>query len=121
MAAPASSPRRQPPEHPSHGDILHAIAELQKDVGVIIIDVKGVKDAVAEVQRCLGHEEEDARGVTFGTGLVGRHIRLQARVDGRFKLYDDWRNLAIGCIATLTLMTGVVWWLVQNKLDEVLR
>jgi hypothetical protein len=109
------------PENPSHGDIMRAVNGMRADMGVLIMDMKGLKTELAAVVKCLGKEDEDEHGNAFGTGLVGRHMRLQARVDKRFRLYDDWRNYAIATFMTASMFIGIIWWIVEKRIEQVLR
>lgn len=109
------------PENASHADILKAVHKCQHDIGVMIMDMQGLKGQVQMLIRCLGEEGEDDHGVPVGTGLVGRHMRLAARVDKRFRSFDDWRNYAIGAIAAAGMMLAAIWWLIEQRVSQVLR
>lgn len=109
------------PENPSHADILKAIGSLQKDVGVILMDLQGLKSQVQALIRCVGEEKEDDHGQLYGTGLVGKHMRLAARVDKRFRSFDDWRNYAMGALGASTLLIAAIWWIIKYRIEELLR
>lgn len=54
--------------------------------------------------------EENAEG-TGGTGLIGRVMRVEAKVHA----YDELKQRAYGAIGALAVSIGVVWWLVKAK------
>jgi hypothetical protein len=87
-------------ETPTHADILAAIKAL------------GVKvDALAQA---VGTEDYDHHGQRIGTGVRGRIMRLELRV-------DLWRNRIIGALFAGSVLIACVWWLVQDKVGGVLK
>ncbi len=71
--------------------------------------------------KTVGDTREDNDGHLVGTGLLGSILRLTFRVDDRFRLYDKWVALAVGFSFAFIPLGGVVWWLISDKLDGLLR
>lgn len=69
---------------------------------------------LGEIKAALGEENEDGSG---GTGLTGRLMRVEARV----LEYDRWRDRIIGGLSALTILLGVLWWLLKERLAELLK
>lgn len=108
-------------ETASHADILKAVNKCSHDISVVLMTVQRLQTQVENVVKCLGEEKEDERGQTFGTGLVGKHMRLESRVDKRFRSFDDWRNYAMGASAASVLLIAAVWWIIKVRVAELLQ
>jgi hypothetical protein len=71
--------------------------------------------------RSIGTESQDEYGVPVGTGIVGRLMRLERDVQRRFATWDGWVKTATGAIAAATVLGGVLWWLLGERLGELLK
>lgn len=120
--------RRGQPISRSHEDIYDAVSEASRkaDDAVHRTDLMAqtlqrVESKVDDVMKILGHGGEDEQGRPIGTGLVGTVMRLSKHVGDRFRLYDRWMALAIGGIAVGLPMAVAIWWLIQERVAEVLK
>lgn len=118
-----AEPKRS--EHPTHADLRH-------DLDVVLLTIQGIqkdhsaafseiRQALEHIKKIVGHVGTDERGNLIGTGIAGDLGRLRERVDKRFGLYDGWVKYAAGALAAITVAGGVIWWLIQSRVDEVLR
>lgn len=124
---PMPTRRRKPAPQRSHDEIYDLTAKADKAArdavhrtDMLTEVVQRVELKLDEVVMAIGKESEDERGERVGTGVVGRLMRLESRVDGRFSLYDGWVKLAIGFGVAVTVLAPVVWWLVNGALARVL-
>jgi hypothetical protein len=75
---------------PSHAEIFARLGEIQTDL-------RSLSDRV-------GHESTGADGAVRGSGLTGRLIRAEARLEG----LDALKNKALGGFAALTLVSALL-------------
>lgn len=80
--------------------------------------VEAKLDVLAKI---VGSSEEDERGEQVGTGLVGTVMRLTKHVKDRFNVYDKWRFIAWGFLAACGVFGPVLWWLLDSKLEALLK
>lgn len=113
------------PEHPTHADLRHDLdmqtLVLQRIETAMKDGFAALRLEVASIKETVGHVGTDDRGDLIGTGIAGDLGRLRQRVDRRFGQYDGWIKYAAGALASITVLGAVIWWLVQNKIDAVLR
>lgn len=109
------------PEDASHADILAAVRLLGESVNLQAMTLQRVETKVDDVRKCIGDEGEDERGAKVGTGIRGRLMRLEDRVDRRFDTFDDWRNYAVGALAAGSILIAAVWWIIQDKVGHLLK
>ncbi|MDP1738924.1 MAG: hypothetical protein Q8L23_15965 [Caulobacter sp.] len=126
------APRRRKAEPPpSHADILAGVervtarqdeAERLQDMHIVtaqrleVAVANGFAAAQTEmgaIRKSIGDEGEDAYGKPVGTGVVGRLMRLEHRLSR----YDGWVKSAGAAGIPLAIAGGVVWWLIQNRLE----
>jgi len=69
----------------------------------------------------IGTESQDEYGQPVGTGIVGRLMRLERDVQRRFATWDGWVKTATGAIAAATVLGAVLWWLLGERLGELLK
>lgn len=118
-------------EHPTHGAILQAVLEVQKqlgalssqvgevvrDVAVITMDTQGMKISVVDLKNAIGTETTNEDGKKTGSGIFGR----VGRMENRQLVYDRWTNRAVGIAMAATVFGGALWWLLESKLEHVLK
>jgi hypothetical protein len=75
--------------------------------------VEGKLDGLIKL---VGFEEEDERGERIGKGILGRLIRLEAKVEKKFAIYDGMIKWGAGLFAGLTATGASVWLLAKEKL-----
>lgn len=123
MAAP-----RKPRTTRSHEDIYELIeaASRKADDAVHRTDlltqvVQRIETKLDGVRSTIGGEGQDERGEPVGTGIVGRLMRLEAKVSRRFSQYDGWVKLVVGFTAAAAIFLPVLWWLMSGRLEAVLK
>ena len=123
---PETAPRRRAravnqPEGKIHDEIYQLIEEssLKADQAVqASAEIKGLLEALTAA---IGSESQDEYGKPVGTGIVGRLMRLERDVQKRFATWDGWVKTATGAAMAATLLGGVVWWLLGDRLAELLK
>jgi hypothetical protein len=98
-----------------------------------LIEASSLKAAQAERERAeitallttltaaIGIESLDEYGKPVGTGIVGRLMRLENNVQRRFATWDGWVKTATGAAMAATILGGVLWWLLGERLGELLK
>lgn len=118
-------------ESPTHGAILAAVLELQKqigqlatkvdeavrDVGIITMDAQSMKMTILDLKRAIGAEATDEDGRKTGDGIFGR----VGRIENRQLVLDRWTNRVIGIAMAATVFGSILWWLISGKLEAVLK
>lgn len=118
-------------EHPTHGAILQAVLEVQRqigtlsskvdevvrDVAVITMDAQGLKSTAMDLKRAIGTETTDEDGRKTGDGIFGR----VGRIENRQLVYDRWTNRVIGVCMAASLFGSIFWWYAGDHLGKVLR
>ncbi len=118
-------------DHPTHAAILQAVLEVQKqlgsmaskvddvvrDVAFITMDSQVLKSTVLDLKRAIGNETTDEEGKKTGDGIFGR----VGRIENRQLVYDRWTNRVVGIAMAATVFGGILWWLLESKLEHVLK
>lgn len=121
-----------PPEGKTHDEIYQLIEEssLKADQAVqASAEIKGLLEALTAA---IGSEGQDEYGKPVGTGIVGRLMRLERDVQHRFvtlerdvqrrfATLDGWTRTATGVAMAAAVLGAVIWWLVGEKLAELLK
>ena len=110
-----------PPEGKTHDEIYQLIEEssLKADQAVqASAEIKGLLEALTAA---IGSEGQDEYGKPVGTGIVGRLMRLERNVQRRFATLDGWTRTATGVAMAAAVLGAVIWWLVGEKLAELLK
>lgn len=109
----------------SHEDIAHRQDMMALTMQRIELALKEGFDTsareIAEIKKTVGWVGTDPHGALVGEGIAGDLGRLKARVDKRFGVYDGVTKYAAGATAAAVLALAVIWWLLESRLDEVLR
>lgn len=112
-------------EQPSHADIRNDInvltLTLQKLQTTVANGFEKNNADIAAIKEVVGYAKTDEHGALIGVGIAGDLGRLRERVDRRFARYDAFQRYAMGAMAATTLLAAVLWWLLQEKLAEVLK
>ncbi len=74
-----------------------------------------------DLTHAIGTESHDEYGQPVGTGIVGRLMRLERDVQRRFATWDGWVKTATGAAMAATVLGGVLWWLLGERLGELLK
>jgi hypothetical protein len=123
---PETPPRRRArvvnqPEGKTHDEIYKLVeaSSLKADQAVqASAEIKGLLESLVG---SIGTESQDEYGVPVGTGIVGRLMRLERDVQRRFATWDGWVKTATGAIAAATVLGAVLWWLLGERLGELLK
>lgn len=121
-----------PVEGKTHDEIYQLIEEssLKSDQAVqASAEIKGLLEALTAA---IGSEGQDEYGQPVGTGIVGRLMRLERDVQHRFvtlerdvqrrfATLDGWTRTATGVAMASAVLGAVIWWLVGEKLAELLK
>lgn len=101
----------------SLGAVGAQIETIKGDLGINTLALQGVQTKLADLVKAVGEETLGDDGQKKGTGLFGRVARLE-----NVKLvYDRWTNRVIGMGMAATLLAGIVWWLINEKIEHVLK
>lgn len=119
-----------PPEAPKPESVTHA--DLRNDLNLQSLTLQRIEKAMADgframaddidsLKKTVGYVGTDERGELIGEGIAGDLGRLKERVDKRFSRYDAWERAAAVAVATATIFIVAIWWLVQQKIEGLLR
>ncbi|GEM_PF-4469744 len=97
-------------------DVLNGIT-LQR-ISADLIALRGEVKALAEA---VGWEKLDEKGDPIGTGLTGRVMRVENNVKAKVTAFDGMRKYATGATAGMGLMMVAIWWLISDKIQEMLK
>ena len=80
-----------------------------------------IEQMLKDLTHAIGSESHDEYGQPVGTGIVGRLMRLERDVQKRFATWDGWVKTATGAVMAAGLLGGVIWWLLGERLAELLK
>ena len=109
------------PEGKTHDEIYQLIeaSSLKADQAVqATAEIKGLLEILTAA---IGSESQDEYGKPVGTGIVGRLMRLERDVQRRFAVWDGWVKTATGAALAAGILGGVLWWLLGERLAELLK
>ena len=123
---PETPPRRRSrqvnqPEGKTHDEIYQLIEESSLKADQAVQASAEIKELLEKLNLAIGSEGEDEYGKPIGTGIVGRLMRLERDVQRRFATLDGWTRTAAGVAMAAAVLGGVLWWLVGEKLAELLK
>lgn len=98
-----------------------ALEQVRNDQSTMILAVQRVEKSIADILTAVGMEKEDGQGGYSGTGLLGRARRTEIRQDKLERLYRQWIAYGAGFVSCFTVIAGVVWWLIGDKIELVLK
>lgn len=97
-------------------DILNSVT-LQR-IETAVAKLTGKVDTLTEA---VGWEKLDEKGEPIGTGLTGRVMRVENNVKAKVTAFDGMRKYATGATAGMGLMMVAIWWLISDKIQEMLK
>ena len=109
------------PEGKTHDEIYQLIEESSLKADQAVQASAEIKELLEKLNLAIGSEGEDEYGKPIGTGIVGRLMRLERDVQRRFATLDGWTRTAAGVAMAAAVLGGVLWWLVGEKLAELLK
>lgn len=123
---PETPPRRRSravnqPEGKTHDEIYALVEESSALSRQAIQSSAEIKGLLESLTAAIGTESQDEYGQPIGTGIVGRLMRLERDVQRRFATWDGWVKTATGAAMAATLLGGVLWWLLGDRLALLLR
>jgi hypothetical protein len=123
---PETPPRRRSravnqPEGRTHDEIYHLVEESGRQSAQALQASAEIKALLTSLTASIGSESQDEYGNPVGTGIVGRLMRLERDVQRRFATWDGWVKTATGAIAAATVLGGVLWWLLGERLGALLK
>lgn len=123
---PETPTRRRPravnqPEGKTHDEIYALVEESSVLSRQAIQSSAEIKGLLESLTAAIGTESQDEYGQPIGTGIVGRLMRLERDVQRRFATWDGWVKTATGAAMAATLLGGVLWWLLGDRLALLLK
>ena len=123
---PETPPRRRSravnqPEGKTHDEIYALVEESSALSRQAIQSSAEIKGLLESLTAAIGSESQDEYGQPIGTGIVGRLMRLERDVQRRFATWDGWVKTATGAAMAATVLGGVLWWLLGERLGELLK
>lgn len=123
---PETPPRRRSrqvnqPEGKTHDEIYALVEESSALSRQAIQSSAEIKGLLESLTAAIGSESQDEYGQPIGTGIVGRLMRLERDVQRRFATWDGWVKTATGAAMAATLLGGVLWWLLGDRLALLLK
>jgi hypothetical protein len=109
------------PEGRTHDEIYAVVAEVGATADRALQGNAEIKAMLETLTKAIGSEAHDEYGQPVGTGIVGRLMRLERDVQKRFATWDGWVKAATGAVMAATLLGGVLWWLLGERLAELLK
>ena len=123
---PETPPRRRSravnqPEGKTHDEIYQLIEQSASKAEQAWQATAKIEEMLTGLTKAIGSESQDEYGKPIGTGIVGRLMRLERDVQRRFATLDGWTRTAAGVAMAAAVLGGVLWWLVGEKLAELLK
>ena len=109
------------PEGRTHDEIYALVEQSARQAEQAWQASTQIEQMLKDLTHAIGTESHDEYGQPVGTGIVGRLMRLERDVQRRFATWDGWVKTATGAIAAATVLGGVLWWLLGERLGELLK
>jgi hypothetical protein len=110
-----------PPEGKTHDEIYQLIEASSLKADQAVQSTAEIKGLLETLTLAIGSESQDEYGKPVGTGIVGRLMRLERDVQRRFAVWDGWVKTATGAALAAGVLGGVLWWLLGERLAELLK
>ena len=123
---PEPAPRRRvravdTPEGKTHDEIYQLIEASSLKADQAVQASAEIKDLIKGLTLAIGSESQDEYGKPVGTGIVGRLMRLERDVQKRFATWDGWVRMASGAALAAGVLGAVLWWVLGERLAELLK
>lgn len=105
----------------SHDEIYALVEQSAKQAEQAWQASAKIEEMLTDLKAAIGSESQDEYGQPVGTGIVGRLMRLERDVQRRFATWDGWVKTATGAAMAATLLGGVLWWLLGDRLALLLK
>ena len=123
---PEPAPRRRVravdiPEGKTHDEIYQLIEASSLKADQAVQASAEIKGLIEGLTLAIGSESQDEYGKPVGTGIVGRLMRLERDVQKRFATWDGWVRMASGAALAAGVLGAVLWWVLGERLAELLK
>ncbi len=109
------------PEGRTHDEIYALVEQSARQAEQAWQASTQIEQMLKDLTHAIGTESHDEYGQPVGTGIVGRLMRLERDVQRRFATWDGWVKTATGAAMAATVLGGVLWWLLGERLGELLK
>ncbi|NBV79667.1 MAG: hypothetical protein EBR62_07390 [Verrucomicrobia bacterium] len=109
------------PEGKTHDEIYALVEQSARQAEQAWQASTQIEQMLKDLTHAIGTESHDEYGQPVGTGIVGRLMRLERDVQRRFATWDGWAKTATGAAMAATVLGGVLWWLLHDKLEALLK
>jgi hypothetical protein len=109
------------PESKTHDEIYALVEQSARQAEQAWQASTQIEQMLKDLTHAIGTESHDEYGQPVGTGIVGRLMRLERDVQRRFATWDGWVKTATGAAMAATVLGGVLWWLLGERLGELLK
>jgi hypothetical protein len=123
---PEPAPRRRArvvdtPEGKTHDEIYQLVEASALKADQAVQASAEIKGLIEGLTLAIGAESFDEYGKPVGTGIVGRLMRLERDVQKRFATWDGWVRMASGAALAAGVLGAVLWWVLGERLAELLK
>ena len=123
---PEPAPRRRArvvdtPEGKTHDEIYQLVEASALKADQAVQASAEIKVLIEGLTLAIGAESFDEYGKPVGTGIVGRLMRLERDVQKRFATWDGWVRMASGAALAAGVLGAVLWWVLGERLAELLK
>jgi hypothetical protein len=109
------------PEGKTHDEIYALVEQSARQAEQAWQASTQIEQMLKDLTHAIGTESHDEYGQPVGTGIVGRLMRLERDVAHRFGRFDGWIKMLTGAGAVLAVIGPVLWWLLGDRLSDLLK
>jgi len=109
------------PEGKTHDEIYALVEQSARQAEQAWQASTQIEQMLKDLTHAIGTESQDEYGKPVGTGIVGRLMRLERDVAHRFGRFDGWIKMLTGAGAVLAVIGPVLWWLLGDRLADLLK
>lgn len=109
------------PEGKTHDEIYALVEQSARQAEQAWQASTQIEQMLKDLTHAIGTESQDEYGKPVGTGIVGRLMRLERDVAHRFGRFDGWIKMLTGAGAVLAVIGPVLWWLLGDRLSDLLK
>ncbi|MCA6258671.1 MAG: hypothetical protein IM650_11325 [Phenylobacterium sp.] len=109
------------PEPRTHEEIYALVEQSAQQAQQAWQASTQIEQMLKDLTEAIGSESQDEYGKPIGTGIVGRLMRLERDVASRFSKYDGWVKMLSGAAITLGIIGPILWWLLGDRLADLLK
>lgn len=109
-------------------ELEHRVEGVDKKVegvlhnqGLNTLVMQRIESKMDAILLLVGSEEEDGDGGFKGVGLLGRMRRVEESQSTLLSKYKTWIAWGGGFITCMSFMVAVLWWLISDKVELVLK